>query len=326
MEIFAGVDGGGTKTRLLLYDLYKDRAVMLDGGPSRLTLLGPDACTELLVNLLERGVQRLGGKLDNLLSVSFCLSGIDTVTQSRLMHERLSVVIDNAVIEVVNDAFSVLSAGTLDASGLAVIGGTGSIAVGQRHDGVTSRAGGLGSIIGDEGSGFDIGRRGLSAAVRGFEGRGPATKLWGEVAERYGIYDALGLVDHIYEGENQVTKVAGFAPVVLELAEHDEVAAKIVASAAESYVQLIKAVRRQLRDDLGRRVILSGGLFQNYDVIPKKLHSLLPEDEFLITSRPPVLGALMRAIGLYRLTCPGNVSKVSFMDFRWADQLTIQNV
>lgn len=324
MEIFAGVDGGGTHTRAVLYALDSNRAVMLDDGPSRLTLLGPDACTDLLVGLLDRGAQQLGGSSKDLMSISICLSGIDSSAQSKLMHGRLLLPFKNAVIEVANDAFAVLSAGTMGKTGLAVIGGTGSIAIGERYDGAIARAGGYGSILGDEGSGFDIGRQGLASAVRSFEGRGPSTVLWDKVAERFGISQALDLVDHIYEGENQVTKVAGFASVVLDAAQKDAVARGIVASAAASYVELVHAVRRQLKDDLGRQVVLAGGLFQNYDVIQAQMQTLLPQDRLLTLRRPQVLGALMRATEQYKQARPGYLSRMESLTSDWIDRLVIR--
>ena len=48
---------------------------------------------------------------------------------------------------------------------MVVIAGTGSIAVGVDADGRTARAGGWGHILGDEGSGYDLGHRGLNAAT-----------------------------------------------------------------------------------------------------------------------------------------------------------------
>ena len=76
---------------------------------------------------------------------------------------------------IVNDALIALVAGAGASPGVVVISGTGSIAYGVSHHGVAARAGGWGPTLGDEGSGYWIGRRALAAVMRDADGRGPRT-------------------------------------------------------------------------------------------------------------------------------------------------------
>ena len=62
---------------------------------------------------------------------------------------------------VVNDALVALVAGVGDDPGVVLIAGTGSIAYGVNQDGFAARAGGWGYVLGDEGSGYWIGRQAL---------------------------------------------------------------------------------------------------------------------------------------------------------------------
>ena len=78
---------------------------------------------------------------------------------------------------IVNDALIALVAGAGASPGVVVISGTGSIAYGVSHHGVAARAGGWGPTLGDEGSGYWIGRRALAAVMRDADGRGPRTDL-----------------------------------------------------------------------------------------------------------------------------------------------------
>ena len=82
-----------------------------------------------------------------------------------------------ARILVVNDALIALQAGVGDAPGIVIVSGTGSIAYGRNDRGEASRAGGWGYVLGDEGSGYWIGRLALRAVVRHADGRGRATSL-----------------------------------------------------------------------------------------------------------------------------------------------------
>ena len=69
--------------------------------------------------------------------------------------------------------------------GVVVIAGTGSIAYGVSQRGVAARAGGWGPTLGDEGSGYWIGRRALAAVMRDADGRGPRTALTPLVLEHF---------------------------------------------------------------------------------------------------------------------------------------------
>ena len=73
---------------------------------------------------------------------------------------------------VVNDALVALEAGAPDQPGVVVISGTGSIAYGRNREGEAARAGGWGYVLGDEGSGYWIGRAALArGAARGRSAR-----------------------------------------------------------------------------------------------------------------------------------------------------------
>ena len=104
---------------------------------------------------------------------------------------------------------------------------------------------GLGYLIGDEGSGYWIGRHGLNAALRGLEERGPKTELSQSALSLFKV-DQFNLADHIHQLPNAVTQIASFAPYVITAAEaSDQVAISITNSAADEIVNVIKvAIKR----------------------------------------------------------------------------------
>ncbi|WP_419993170.1 BadF/BadG/BcrA/BcrD ATPase family protein [Streptomyces boninensis] len=117
------------------------------------------------------------------------------------------------------------------APGVVVSAGTGAVALwsdGRR----CVRVDGLGPILGDHGSGADIGRAGLRAAMAAVEGRGPATSLVEPARQHLG---GLGLdgARRLHEAAHPTELVSDFALAVLRAAEAgDETAAAIVAAAA----------------------------------------------------------------------------------------------
>src|SRR5258708_23671473 len=105
-------------------------------------------------------------------------------------------------ILLTNDAELVLSA-LDDAVGIALIAGTGSIALGCDAHGIVTRTGGWGYIIGDEGSGYDIGRRCLQAGSRAVGGRGPMTALRGRLLQHRELTNAGDPIGKVYPAPAQ---------------------------------------------------------------------------------------------------------------------------
>src|SRR5258707_496529 len=92
----------------------------------------------------------------------------------------------------------------VDAGGsktLAVVAGTGSIALGRDARGATARSGGWGHLIGDEGSGYDIGRSCLQAVTRAADGRGPPTTLVDLLAHTWGLNSPTEIIGRVYPAE-----------------------------------------------------------------------------------------------------------------------------
>ena len=82
----------------------------------------------------------------------------------------------NSRIVIVNDALIALETGAPGQPGVVIISGTGSIAYGRNAAGEAARSGGWGYVLGDEGSGYWIGRAALRAVLRAADlaGRAPA--------------------------------------------------------------------------------------------------------------------------------------------------------
>ncbi len=83
--------------------------------------------------------------------------------------------------------------------GCILIAGTGSILFGKDKNGLMHRNGGFGRIIGDEGSGHSIGRKGLSAVAKELDGRGKSTLITKMLNKKYNISSASDLIINVYK-------------------------------------------------------------------------------------------------------------------------------
>jgi N-acetylglucosamine kinase-like BadF-type ATPase len=176
---------------------------------------------------------------------------------------------------VVNDALVALVAAVGEEPGVVIVCGTGSICYGRNERGLAARAGGWGYILGDEGSGYWIGRRALAAAVREVDGRGPRTALTDDVLAHFGVPDAAGLVRIVYNREVPRANVATLGPTVQRARDRgDAVAMQILERAAEelSLAAASVASRLEMRGD-AFPFILAGGMFR---IVPSLVEQLRP--------------------------------------------------
>jgi len=125
--------------------------------------------------------------------------------------------------------------------GVVVAAGTGAVVLGVRDDGTAHRADGLGYLLGDDGSGFAIGRAGVRAALRARESRGPSTLLHEAAVAFFGGLDDLP--HRVYSSASPVNELAAFAPAVATAARAgDEVARAIWSEAADRLVNTTSSV------------------------------------------------------------------------------------
>ena len=162
------------------------------------------------------------------------------------------VVLVSDIVSAHADAFSggpgaVLSVGT-GVAALAL-----DPAAGRDH-----QVSGGGSLIGDEGGAFWIGRRALASALAAADGRGHATELLAAAEDWFGV-PAADLAVHVHTRDEPVADVAGFAPRVLELAAAgDGVASQIALDAVEELVSCVRACAEALPTAVAAGVAVAG--------------------------------------------------------------------
>jgi N-acetylglucosamine kinase-like BadF-type ATPase len=169
-----GIDAGGSKTTALLAD---GSGRIIGEGRSSGANLHTDG--ELQVEKVFHSVieQATEGRDTAIAAACLGIAGVDREADFRIVGDIMRRLGFRSNLLIVNDALIALVAGAGASPGVVVISGTGSIAYGVSHRGLAARAGGWGPTLGDEGSGYWIGRRALAAVVRDVDGRGPGTQL-----------------------------------------------------------------------------------------------------------------------------------------------------
>ncbi len=190
-------------------------------------------------------------------------------------------------------------------AGVVVAAGTGLIALGTGLDGSGwRRADGWGHLLGDCGGGAWIGRAGLEAALRAYDGRtGGSAALLARAEAVFG--PAPTLPGRVYPRDDRAAVLASFAPEVARCAQDDLVAAGILRTAARHVLEAAAAVRPGAE---AGEVALTGGLFKVGEPLLGPLRAqapqLLPGARLLAAEVDPLHGALRIATALWRDELP----------------------
>ena len=201
----------------------------------------------------------------------------------------------SASVTAVHDTRLILAAGA-HTSGIALIAGTGSVAWGVDTSGREVRAGGWGYLLGDEGSGYWIGREAVRRVLR--RSQQPAAGNAGEaltrvVLEHAGVTEPADLIGAFHNHPDR-PHWAGLAQPVCELAASgDAVASELAAVAAEHLAELVLTVAGAMAEPLP--VVVGGGLTGSS--VGLHVAALLREQGLSVTllDREPVLGAPLLA-------------------------------
>jgi N-acetylglucosamine kinase-like BadF-type ATPase len=240
----------------------------------------------------------------HLIPAAICLgvAGVDRDDEMHTVRAIMRRIAFNARVLVVNDALIALVAGAGDAAGVVIIAGTGAIAYGRNAAGEAARAGGWGHMIGDEGSGYWIGREAVAAVMRASDGRGPVTQLTEGILAHFGAGDVSGLPRIVYDRDEPRQRVAALGPIVQQAASSgDAVATRILEAAADELLLAARSVatRLEMRGD-AFTFFLAGGVFPVVpwlaDELPRRLIEVAPRCRVELLDREPAAGAVWLAL------------------------------
>lgn len=265
------IDGGQTECRLV-YVVDGEEI----GSGSRVGLNRQDKNrTEGLLEAIEQAFADIGPRPETVDVVAAGLTGFDGSPEAaRVIADGLHSVVRTARVVVTNDAVTSYLGAIGREPGSVIATGTGSIALAGDADGGYARSDGWGYILGDDGGGYYIGRRGLACALRAADCRGGSKNLLGRAERQIGPPELIK--KQVYEASNPTSKVAAFTTEVAEAArEGDLLAGQIWSDAAYEVALTTTAALRQLFEpDASVTVSWTGSLFNAEDLMltPFKRH------------------------------------------------------
>ena len=265
MSRYILIDGGQGGCRIV-YMAEGDR--VLTGNGAGLSRQARDRSAGVL-RVIERAFADLGPRSpDAVDAIVAGLTGFDGASQTAgTVADGFRTLVRTGRVVVTNDAVTSYLGAIGFEPGVVVAAGTGVIALAGDRDGNFARSDGWGYILGDDGGGYYIGRRGLASALRAHDGRGGSQALLQRAKDEFG--DPESLRDRVYSSPNPVGEVAKFALEVAEAArEGDSVAEEIWAIAAREVAQTATAaLGRVFAPDAPVSVSWTGNLFNARDLM-----------------------------------------------------------
>jgi len=294
-DVVVAVDGGGTKADAVAFDL-DGRLVASSRGPGGNPQSDGVAASLAMVDGLIREVAGSA----RVVRAGLYLSGLDLPQEVSAYREAAANSPWAASgLDVDNDLFALLRAGTDEPDAVAVVCGTGINAVGIRADGATARFLALGSISGDWGGGLGLGLEALWHAARDVDGRGPHTALTTAISTHFGV-EVPGLITQLHFDERPISQFAELAPAVFAAATAgDEVAGELVDRQAREIVDLARAALTRLElTHSAVPIVLGGGILRAGDPrllagVRTGLADAAPAVRLVQVTQPPILGAAL---------------------------------
>ena len=300
MTLVLGIDGGGTKTHAVVADSEGTVRGFATSGPANWEVVGLRGAGESLREASRRALEAAGAQVGDVAASAFGLAGIDWDSDLPRMTAEVDGLGLSGPVEVTNDSFIALRAGTADGVGVVVIAGTGAISAGRSRDGRTFRTLGQGAEFGDTGSASDVSDAALRAVAYAYTGRGPQTELTELLCSLYGCRSSAELLERASRGGERSRSAA---PTVLRSAEGgDEVARGIVRWAGRELGEsaLLSARRLGMTGD-GFDLVLAGGLFRGdstllLETLGACVHAEAPGARLVQLDTAPVAGAALMAL------------------------------
>jgi N-acetylmuramic acid 6-phosphate etherase len=292
-KILLGIEGGGTRTVALLADRNGQSLDRLEAGPANMKLL-TDAH-------LIRHFRSMAAKLAAPDALGIGLSGAWVEADFKRIRFVAGKAWPGVPCYATNDLETALTAagGAEKARRIPrvlVVSGTGSCAYGRTPDGAALKVGGWGHVLGDEGSGYDIGLRALRAVVAEFD----KGRAWPELGRRILRALALNEPNDLIGWAHTATKtqIANLAVEVFAAwGSRDKIAAGILAQAAHSLARdAATCARRLAAPGTPVRFVLAGSVLLKQPrfsaLVGREVRKLWPKAVVMPLERESVWGAV----------------------------------
>jgi len=271
MKYVIGVDGGGTKTEASAYD--SDGKAMITSVKGFANLLNnKEIALDNIVSAIREIIDRFG--TNDLSGVYLGIAGSEVGENAKIISDKIKneLKIDSIVM---NDSEIALKAMLKGNDGILTIAGTGSIVFGINNN-ITSKCGGWGNLLGDEGSGYSIAIDSIKRMIFEEEHSIPQSELTKKIMVKLGIKSVDEITNFVYSSTKD--EIASLTPIVARLGEvGDKIAYEILINEGVELAKTVENVYKRLKFE-SCSIALVGGVIREAKVVRKAFEDYLREN------------------------------------------------
>ena len=249
MELYLGIDGGGTHTRAVLVDGAGQCRGEGEAGPCNYHNVGSARAIHSLREAAAAAWSDAGRKPRPAAWAFVGAAGVKSATDRAqiIAAAEAAELAPTGRVAAENDLHNALAGGLEGRPGIALIAGTGSNCLGCDATGATRMVGGWGWLLGDTGGGVGLALAAFRAAAKSADQLLPPTRLLPAALAFLGLAEPDELLARLYAQPWSPEELAGFAPIVTRLAgEGDRAARGVLAEGAKALGALVAQCARAL--------------------------------------------------------------------------------
>lgn len=305
-QYIIGVDGGGTKTRMVLGDTNGNILADIERAGTNHQHVGEKRCkAELNAGFLKL-LALTGLEQSVIAAVYLGLSGADIKSDFDLYNHVSEQVFGNISFEVGNDVWLVMRAGLETPIGSVVICGTGSNAASINKDGKAAVLRQLEYELGAFGGSMDIAREAFHRAFRSNEQTGRKSALETEIPLQLNLSTIEECIPLFYPTKTiTISQIGEVTKLVFDLADYgDQVCHDILVAHGQVLAENLLGTLRQVEALDDEMPIVLGGTLLTFDETPlmssfkNSIKISAPHAYFVKGTKPPVMGAYLKALDM----------------------------
>jgi N-acetylglucosamine kinase-like BadF-type ATPase len=302
MNLYLGIDSGGTKTKFILINDKAETIAESTQSASHYLQVGLDGLSNVMRKGLDDCLTQAEAQKEDIKYCFASVAGYGDIEKDNITIEGVMNCVFNPIpLTVGNDIENAYAGALASMPGIVVIAGTGSIGLGIDEFGNSTRCGGWHHAFGgDEGSAFWIGCKLIQAFTLQSDGREPKTLLYSYLKEKYHFDNDSDILQMtIVDWDFDRTKIASLAQDIDYLAsQNDPSALSIYAQTAFELSRIIIAIKKKLKFEKTVHASYQGGVFKSRDFVIEPLKQYL-EPHFIQLIPPitsPDMGSALLAL------------------------------
>ncbi|MBV6478713.1 MAG: N-acetylmuramic acid/N-acetylglucosamine kinase [Ignavibacteria bacterium] len=296
---FAGIDSGGTKCEVIICNEKRNLIFGKAYKGVHYSITGAENYSKIVSGMLKTSCRKTGLSISALDGICFGIAGArerkDRLALKRLLKKYTGI----TNVLVTTDAMTALYGAFEGEEGIILISGTGSVLYGYTNTGKfrgIKRVGGWGRILGDEGSGYWIGRKALNLISKEFDKLNSESLLSKEINKRFNI-NPFNVNEKIFRKNFEIQKLA---PVVIECAELNcTLSNEIIREAVDGLMYHINTYLNFTKRKTPMQIAFIGSIIENENLLSSKLKKEISKIKILNVVKKkhsPALGAALIAM------------------------------